>query len=302
MWVLILSRLQRTLNVIAHVEMTGGVWYPKGGIYSIARALERLALENGVSIKTNLAAEKIVIQNKQVHGVSCSDGQFFPAKTVISDLDVGYVYQQLLPAGTISHRQYKRIINSELSCSGFILILGVKNETPTLAHHNIFFSSDYQREFIEIFHEKTPPTDPTIYVAISSKTDPWHAPPGCENWFILVNVPSVNENTDWKSRASTYRQLILNRLSSFGLNLDHRIITELIITPLDLERMTGARLGALYGTSSNNRLAAFRRPNNQCSEVKGLFFCGGTTHPGGGVPMVMLSAKAVYNLVMGQEA
>jgi phytoene desaturase len=287
-----------TLNVIAHVEMTGGVWYPRGGIYTIARAFERLALENGINILTNHQASQIVVKDRKVNGVLCTNGQYFPAQTVISDLDVGNVYQRLLEPGQVSTRRLRAVTRTGLSCSGFILLLGIRGTHPSLAHHNIFFSSDYRREFQEIFSQKIPPSEPTVYLAISSKTDPEHAPPGCENWFLLVNVPPLDGRIQWETLASRYRQVVLNRLASFGLEVEGNILTEKIITPADLERMNGARQGALYGTSSNNRLAAFRRPHNRSADVEGLYFCGGTTHPGGGVPMVMLSAKSVFDLVL----
>jgi len=217
---------------------------------------------------------------------------------VVSDLDVGNVYQHLLDPGLVAPRRARAVTHTELSCSGFILLLGVRGTHPSLAHHNIFFSSDYRREFQEIFSQKIPPSEPTIYLAISSKTDPEHAPPGCENWFILINVPPLDGKMQWETVTSHYRQVVLARLAGFGLDVEEKILSEQILTPVDLQRMNGARQGALYGTSSNNRMAAFRRPHNRSADVEGLYFCGGTTHPGGGVPMVMLSAKAVNDLVL----
>ncbi len=294
-------RAPGTLNVIAHIEMTGGVWYPRGGIFTIARAFERLAQENGVKILSGHQVSKIFIEQKQVKGVICTDGQFFPAQSVVSDLDVGTVYQHLLSPGLVPPRRVRSVLNAELSCSGYILLLGVKGQHPSLAHHNIFFSSDYRCEFEDIFTRRIPPKEPTIYLAISSKTDPKHAPEGCENWYILVNVPPSGQNTDWRSYAKKYQKVILDRLKVFGLDVEGKILSEHILTPVDLERLNGARQGALYGTSSNNRLAAFRRPHNRSPDIKGLYFCGGTTHPGGGVPMVMLSARSVSHLLLNKS-
>jgi phytoene dehydrogenase-like protein len=160
-----------------------------------------------------------------------------------------------------------------------------------LAHHNIFFSADYRREFEEIFGEGVPPSQPTIYVAITSKTTPQDAPSGCENWFVLVNAPALGPAWNWEDQATGYRDRVLEGLAARGFDIRNHIEFEKILTPVDLERLTGARLGALYGASSNNRWAAFRRPHNRAADVKGLYFAGGTTHPGGGVPMVTLSGK-----------
>ncbi|MFN8455549.1 MAG: hypothetical protein U0401_12925 [Anaerolineae bacterium] len=181
---------------------------------------------------------------------------------------------------------------------GFICLLGVTSEHPELAHHNIFFSGDYRREFDDIFRRGLPPDEPTIYVAITSKTDPTHAPKGAENWFVLVNAPAVDARFDWSSQAVGYRERVLARLADFGFDVRGQIQTEQILTPLDLARLTGAWRGALYGASSNHPLTAFRRPHNQSSDVHGLYFVGGTTHPGGGVPMVMLSGKVVANMIV----
>jgi phytoene desaturase len=169
---------------------------------------------------------------------------------------------------------------------------------PQLAHHNIFFSADYRREFEDLFARGLPPGDPTIYVAITSRTDPEHAPDGCENWFVLVNAPPLGDAFDWSRDGAAYRARVLDALASRGFDVRDRIRTERMLTPVDLERLTGARRGALYGTSSNDRFNALRRPHNRAPDVRGLYFAGGTTHPGGGVPMVALSGKVAARLLL----
>jgi phytoene dehydrogenase-like protein len=175
-------------------------------------------------------------------------------------------------------------------------MLGVEGSEPRLAHHNILFSADYAREFEAIFKDGIPATDPTIYVAITSKTDPTHAPSDCENWFVLVNAPALSPAFDWAAQGDTYRDRVLERLAAFGFDVRGRIRVEKRLTPVDLERMTGARRGALYGLSSNSRFNALRRPHNRAPDVRGLYFAGGTTHPGGGVPMVTLSGKVAAQM------
>lgn len=284
-----------TLNVIAHVELTGGVWYPKGGIYSIAAALERLARELGVEIRTGCGVAEILLEAKwqsgKVAGVKLASGEIIPARQVISNLDVTATYRQLLPGLTARPPQ-------EPSCSGFILLLGVNKQHPHLAHHNIFFSRDYPAEFEAIFRQGVPPDDPTIYVAITSKSDPEHAPPGSENWFVLVNAPPIGPQFDWEREKERYRDHVLAKLAEQGVDVRPHLVSEHILTPVDLERMTGAWRGALYGASSNSRWAAFLRPHNRATDVTGLYFAGGTTHPGGGVPMVTLSGKVAAGLVL----
>jgi phytoene desaturase len=213
-------------------------------------------------------------------------------------VDVATVYQKLLPPAATTASRLARLTNADLSCSGFILLLGVNKLHPQLAHHNIFFSSDYRGEFEDIFRRGVPPEEPTIYVAITSKADPAHAPAESENWFVLVNSPSVGSNFDWQAQVERYRDRVLDQLANFGLDLRQHIQVERRLTPIDLERLTGARHGALYGSSSNSPLAAFRRPHNRAGNWQGLYFVGGATHPGGGVPMVMLSGRVVANMIL----
>ncbi len=294
-------RAPATLNVIAHVELTGGVWYSQGGIYGIARALERLAIELGVEIRTGCGVKQIVVEDKKTQGVILNDETLLPARAVIANVDVATVYERLLPSDAVDSRRIRRLTEIESSCSGFIMLLGVEGQNEKLAHHNIFFSSDYPREFDDIFAKGIPPDEPTIYVAITSKSDPQDAPEGCENWFVLVNAPPLDDSFDWHSQAEIYGERVLKRLADFGFDVRGRIRSQKILTPLDLERLTGARRGALYGASSNNMFAAFRRPHNRAKNIRGLYFAGGTTHPGGGVPMVMLSGQVAAGMLLADN-
>jgi phytoene desaturase len=326
-----------TLKVIAHVELNGGVWYPHGGVYVIARTLERLARDLGVEIVTGCRVEQIVVEDSRVSGVKANltphaplrqpsvaatkvarvergslesenvsvgaqraapTATYFAADAVIANVDVATVYEKLLPRHAVSSRRLKRLLNTAPSCSGFILLLGVEGTHQQLAHHNIFFAESYRREFDDIFDRGIPPDAPTIYVAITSKTDPSHAPEGCENWFVLVNAPPLGAAFDWTAQARAYRAKVLARLAKFGFDVRDKIRVECMLTPLDLERLTGARHGALYGASSNDCFNALRRPHNRAPDVRGLYFAGGTTHPGGGVPMVTLSGKVAAKMVM----
>jgi phytoene desaturase len=286
-----------TLNVIAHVELTGGVWYPRGGIYAIAGAYERLARELGADLRCGEPVARIRVEGGRAVGVETASGARIDADAVIANVDVAAVYEKLLPE-SVGAARARRLTRLKTSCSGFIILLGVEKTFPELVHHNLFFSSDYRREFDDIFKRGVPPDEPTIYAAITSKTDPDHAPPGCENWFILVNAPPLSPAFDWEREAESYRDRVLDVLEARGVRLRGAIRVERLITPVDLERLTGARRGALYGTSSNDRFNALRRPHNRAPDVRGLYFVGGTTHPGGGVPMVTLSGAAAARMVM----
>ncbi len=317
-----------TLNVIAHVELSGGVWYPRGGIYAIAQAMAQLARELGVTIHTKCGVQEIGVDNGRFHHLTLENGKTVTGTAVVSNLDVTTTRQHLLRnffnakaqrrrglgswlTRLISSQQTLRnegpIHNSQFttpnsqfdsSCSGFILLLGINKQFPQLAHHNILFSPDYPAEFKAIFEDGRPPDDPTIYIAITSKTDPQHAPAAGENWFVLVNAPPLDNRYDWQVNQQAYRDLVLQKIAGFGFDVRNHIVTEQILTPVDLAEGSGAWRGALYGASPNSRWAAFKRPHNRSKEIQGLYFVGGTTHPGGGVPMVTLSGKVAAELVL----
>ena len=283
-----------TLNVIAHVELSGGVWYPRGGIYAIAQAMAKLAKELGVTIHTNCGVQEIGVVNGRFSHLILENGEKVKGTAVVSNLDVTTTQKHLLKnsQSTIHHSQF------DPSCSGFILLLGINKRFPELAHHNILFSPDYPAEFEAIFAQGQPPDDPTIYIAITSKTDPQHAPDGGENWFVLVNAPPLDGRFDWHTQQQQYRDLVLQKIANFGFDVRKHIVSEQILTPHDLAAGSGAWQGALYGASPNSRWAAFKRPHNRSPQIAGLYFAGGTTHPGGGVPMVTLSGKVAAELVL----
>jgi phytoene desaturase len=304
------------LNVIAHVELSQGLWAPRGGVYAIARAYARLAEELGVEIRTGWRVEAIQVENGRAVGVRAAplegdafhgdfaagpaapQAGFIPAAAVVANLDVSLVYQHLLPPLPAIRRRLHSLLKAEPSCSCFVMLLGLRGQHPELAHHNEFFSADYRGEFEEIFTRRVPPSEPTLYLSISSRSEPGDAPPGCENWFVQINVPALCPAWDWSSGADAYAESVLDLLARRGLDVRAQIETRRYLTPADIAARTAARNGALYGASSNNRWAAFRRPHNRCPDVAGLYFAGGTTHPGGGAPMVTLSGKVASRLLL----
>lgn len=287
-----------TLSVIAHVELAGGVWYPRGGIYRLAEGMVGLAKELGVDVQTGRPVQKIETSQGRVCAVVTQAGERFQADAVVANVDVTTVYEKLLPHGAPVAQRLKRLKQQALSCSGFVLLLGVEGSHPELLHHNILFCQDYRREFADIFQQGIPPRDPTIYINITSKTDPEHAPAGAENWFVLVNAPPVGQHFDWSSQAHFYQDRVLTTMTHFGLDIRPKIRYTKILTPLDIAQQSGAWRGALYGLSSNNRFNVLRRPHNRCPDVAGLYFAGGTTHPGGGTPLVTLSGQVAAHLLL----
>ncbi len=297
-----------TLNIIPYVELGMGGWYIQGGLYELARAYTRLAQEVGVQVQAgaDYAVTEIMVKNHRATGLRLASGSEISADLVVANTDVTYTYQNLLKPrqhlkSTLSSLiPHPSSLSLEPSCSGFVLFLGLNRQYPQLAHHNILFSRDYRAEFEMIFKTRKPATDPTIYICWTGRTDPQHAPPGKSNLFVLVNAPYLSEAFDWEADgvARQYRDLIVNRMEQFGLDgLSQSIESEALMTPLDLARRYNADRGAIYGTSSNSRFSAFLRPPNRSRRYRGLYFVGGSTHPGGGVPLVTLSAKIVTDLI-----
>jgi phytoene desaturase len=281
-----------TFALIPFVEFGLGAWYVLGGMYQIPKALEKLAKELGVKIYTESEVDKIVIENGRAIGVKVAD-DILKADFIVTNADAVMTYKHLLPI------ENKRIENLEPSCSGFVLLLGTKKKFPNLAHHNIFFSDDYKAEFDALFKTKTPAEQPTIYVCATSRTDDTQSPAGHENLFILINAPYTNSATDWKIEAKPYRDLIIKMLENQGLDdLESSIDFEEIITPDDFENKYRANRGSIYGVSSNGIFSAFMRPPNKNSKIKNLYFVGGATHPGGGIPLVLLSGKLSVDLIL----
>jgi phytoene desaturase len=277
-------RSPATFCIIPYVEIAQGGWYIRGGMYQLAATLGRVALELGVELRLNCAVEQVLIERGQATGVRLADGTTLAADYVIVNADALYALDELI--------EPTRAPDHDLSCSGFVLLLGVSRDYPQLQHHNIFFSADYPAEFRAIFDLHVPAPDPTIYVAATCRADQQHAPAGMLNLFVLVNAPATGR-VDWPREAQAYRDLIVRRLEAYGLSdLGASIVTEQILTPADLGAMTNARRGALYGPASHGLQAAFLRPLNQPKAVRGLALVGGATHPGGGIPLVLLSGKA----------
>ncbi|WP_246008830.1 1-hydroxycarotenoid 3,4-desaturase CrtD [Hymenobacter metallilatus] len=281
-----------TLSLIPHLEHGLGAYYPEGGIYAIARSLVRLAQELGVQFRYQEPVLEILTAGGRVAGVRTARGEH-PAAVVVSNMDVVPTYRRLLPRQPAP----ERTLRQPRSSSALIFYWGIARRFPELGVHNIFFSQDYRREFEAIFRDKTIADDPTVYVNITSGHTPTDAPPGHENWFVMVNVPH-NQGQNWPELVQRTRTAVLRRVSqALGTDVAGVIRAEQVWDPPGIEARTSSFGGALYGSSSNNPLAAFLRHPNFSDQVPGLYFCGGSVHPGGGIPLCLLSARIVSDLI-----
>lgn len=281
-----------TLNVIPHLEHNIGAFFPSEGMYSIVKALLTLAKEVGVELLLNTRVEEIIIQNRKVSGVRDAFGKKHQATIVVSDVDIVYAYE-LMPFLKLS----KKYLSYERSTSALIFYWGITKSFPELELHNILFSNDYKTEFDHLFNKKQVYSDPTVYIFISGKKVAADAPAGCENWFVMINVPE-NAGQDWDKVIEEARSNILQKINAMlQVELSSLIESERILDPRSIEARTFSYQGSLYGNSSNSMFAAFRRHPNFIRKVKNLYFTGGSVHPGGGIPLCLASAKIVDEMI-----
>lgn len=280
------------MSMIPHLEQHYGTFFPKGGMYSITKSLYKLAIDLGIKFTFNTKVDQIIVENKKARGIFVK-GNTIEADVVVSNMDIVPTYESLLP----NQISPEKIIKQPRSSSALIFYWGIKKTFSELELHNIFFSEDYKEEFNLLFSKKEVSDDPTIYVNISSKNEPNDAPKDCENWFVMINVPS-NEGQDWDAIIKKSRKDILKKLSRIlETNIEPLIETEDILDPRAIASKTQSYQGSLYGTSSNGKYAAFLRHPNFSRSIKNLYFCGGSVHPGGGIPLCLLSGKIVSELI-----
>ena len=276
------------LCAIAHMQASGGVWYPKGGTRAVATALAGLAERLGVRLMPGTEVTGFDIERGAVEAVKTADGARHAVSAVVSNMDAVRTYRELV-GGEAGARALKR--GHEPACSGVVLYLGLSKAYDHLLHHDFVFSRDAEEEFDFIYRRGEPAPDPTCYVAAPSRTDPTVAPPGGEALYILVHTPYLRPHHDWSRMLPAYRQVILDKLKrTAGLaDLEERIVFERVLTPQDIHDRYKVLDGAIYGLASHGRFLGAFKPGNRSRHVEGLYLAGGAAHPGPGMPMVMMS-------------
>lgn len=277
-----------TLNIIPWVEYGLKSYYIKGGIFELSRVLGKICNELGIKINLNCEVSSLETKNNKVESIKVNNEKY-RADIFLANSDVIETYNNLIKNNKSKYK-YNKL---EASISGYIGLWGIKDNFDDLKHHNIFFTENYKQEFETIFNKKQVYSDPTIYVSITSKKDKTHAPENSENWFVLLNMPYLDKNQDF----SKVDENIFKKLKNFGFDVKDKIDVKKDIDPKDLYDLYKSNKGSIYGISSNDRNSAFLRPKNFSKEFNNLFFAGGSSHPGGGVPLVMLSGKIAANLI-----
>jgi phytoene desaturase len=275
-----------TLACIPHIEARYGAWYSTGGLSALRDAFVRVAERCGVEMRTSTEVTALRCAGDKITGVTLDDGTDLRADLVVANVDAEHLYRDLMPDAAA----LRKVRRAERSTSGLVVLVGARGKTSGLAHHNIWFSSDYQREFTQLA-AKQPASEPTIYACVSSVSDPTQAPAGNENWFVLVNTPPVPDQVH-----ADYAEVVLDTIAARGHDLRARAEFTEVITPGDIESRYRSPGGAIYGSSSDGKRAAFVRPANR-GPRRGLYLVGGSSHPGGGLPLVTISARIVADMI-----
>lgn len=276
---------------IAAMQTSEGVWYPKGGTRAVPIALANLARELGVVFRSGVSIR--TIERDQGGGVAAvwtDGGERIAVAAVVSNCDSVRTHRELL-AGTDVARRFEKRRGYEPACSGVVLYLGLNRRYEQLLHHNFVFSRDPEEEFDAIYRKGALAPDPTCYVCAPAITEPEVAPAGGEALYVLVHAPYLRPGHDWSRMLPSYRRVILEKLkSTAGLHdIEQRITYESWLTPQDIHDRYRVLDGAIYGLASHGRLHGAFKPSNRSPDVPGLYFAGGSAHPGPGMPMVMMS-------------
>jgi diapolycopene oxygenase len=285
------------MNCLPTIQFRHDLWYVDGGMYNIARGLQKLMTELGIRVHLNTEIKEIRASGSRVEGVLVNGDQIAGADIVVCNVDVIPAYRELMDEDA---RFLERLQKFEPSCSGLVLDLGLDKQYPQIAHHNFFFSGDQREHFHSVFHKKVLPDDPTIYVVAASKTDPSVTPPGCDCLKILPHIPYIDEARPLgMSDYVGFKNRILDKLERVGLkDLRKHVVFEHMWTPLDIQREYRSNQGSIYGVVSDRRKnLAFKAPK-QSTRYENLFFAGGSVNPGAGVPMVVLCGPHVCRRVV----
>lgn len=281
-----------TYSLLQYTELAEGVWYPRGGLYSVIAALERIAGGAGVRLRYNAPVERIEVDGNHARAVILSGGERLPADIVVANADLPYVYKHLLPSDGSAERLERRAYTS----SALMFYWAVEGErSPALLHHNLFLADhQFRAAFDRIFHDLTLPDEPSIYICAASRSDPAVAPPQGDALMALVPTGHINarQPQDWPALQEKARRAVIAQLENLGMaGVRGRIKREATISPPDYERELNLAKGAAFGLSHNFWQVGYLRPRNRHERYRNLYFAGASTHPGTGLPIVLLSAR-----------
>ena len=297
-------RASAIYSIVPYLERLGGVHFTPGGMYTLVEAMERLFRSLGGEVLCSAPVKQIVLKNRRVHGVLLENGAELFADVVIANSDVASTSLNLLPAAYRPGLFTKPVERYRYSMSCFLLYLGVNRQYEQLRHHTIIMPENYRKLIADIFDGQGLPQDLALYLHAPTRTDPSMAPAGCESLYVLAPVPNLAHGIDWSREAIPLRNKIITFLEQkCGLEgLAAHIETEQMFTPLDFASTLRSHLGAAFSIEPTLFQSAYFRPHNRSSQIEGLYFVGAGTHPGAGIPGVLLSAAITSSLAMADLA
>jgi len=285
------------MNLMPIIQFDYGLWYVRGGMYNLATGLGKLMEEMNIPIHLNADVEAIEKSGSTVTGIRLTDGTVTPSDIIVSNMEVIPAYKHLLNEPLSFTRKLEKFAPA---CSGIVLHIGTDKPFPQLAHHNFFYSENQHKHFETVFHKEQLPNDPTLYVVAPTRTDPSKAPEGCDNIKILPHIPPLKEGSGiTHDDYVALKDRCIDKMERCGLTgLRASIITEDLLTPIDIERMYRSNRGSIYGVVTDwKKNYGFKAPKTS-SKYKNLYFTGGSTNPGGGMPMVVLSGQKCADRIM----
>ncbi len=287
-----------TYSLLQYTELAEGVWYPMGGMYAAIQALEKIAERLGVRFIYNAPVKRIITSKSKVLGAVLENGTPFTADIFVGNADLPYIYKELLP----ENNEAKKLDQKLYTCSTIMFYWGVDKEYPQIAHHNVFLGGDYKDSFDQIFNDHTLPEVPSFYVHAPARTDPAAAPNGQETLYVLVPVGHLDARAeqDWDTLVDRARETVLARLAKeMGAeDLRGHIKFEIVYQPRVWKERFNLEKGAAFGLSHNFWQVGYLRPQNRHKQYKNLYFAGASTHPGTGLPIVLLSARLTTERIL----
>jgi diapolycopene oxygenase len=289
------------LTLIAAAQVDDGCWYAMGGTRKVANALERILREERAELITGVGVRRLVVDGNAVRGVELDDGRTLTADVVVSNCDVQRTYRDLDGSSRGMAEQQRIGADYTPACSGVVLYLGLDRQYDHLLHHDFLFSGDSEHEFDDIYRQGIPARDPTVYLCVPSRTDPSQAPAGCEAFYALIHTPYMRAGQRWEGPGGLmeqYRPVIMDKLKRMGMpDIERHIVVERHLTPQGIEKWYNAEGGAIYGLASHGRLKGGFKPRNRSRVYRNLYLAGGSTNPGPGVPMVLMSGVTAADAV-----
>jgi phytoene desaturase len=286
-----------TYSVLQFTEMADGVQFPRGGMYAVIESMMEICRRNGVQFRFHAPVVSIDVQANKATGVTLEGGTRVKADIVIANADLPYVYDQLLP----DRREAARLKKMEYTCSELVFLWGLKKTYPQLLQHNIFLSGDYQRSFEKVFKDRSLPDEPSFYVNIPARGDSRLAPDGKDGMMVMVPVGHLDpsKSQDWEAITCRARQSVIDRLRSVGIDdIEQNLAFEAKFGPQEYQSQLNLMKGAAFGLGYQITQIGYLRPHNKHRRYSNLYFVGASTHPGGGVPMVLISSRLVAERVI----